>query len=138
MKLGLFRKDRRKDRSEIPATALKKQLEHFVEQGGYKAAIMATGEGFIAVDSESGFDSRQQTDIARLLWGMSRTVYGEDLVRNKKQIVLRGEDGETIFCRYFVLNKQLIALIFLGSMEIDGSALIESAVEGISRIVSNE
>jgi hypothetical protein len=136
--MGIFKRERRKDRSEIPVNALKKQLEHFAQEGDYKAAMLATGNGFIAVDNGSGLETDQLTDIAGLAWNLSRTVYGKDFMEGTDQIFLRDGSGSTICCSFFVVARQLVALTFLTQMDSAKHELTERTRQGITRIITGE
>jgi len=137
MKKGFFRKERRRDRSGITANALKKQMLKFAEEGGFKAVMLATGNGFLAIDNGSNLGVDQLTEIDKIMWEMSRKVFSSEVLRDTQQFILRNESGNAFFSQFFVVNKQLMALIFLSDLSMNNTKLINNAAEGISRIIQD-
>jgi len=138
MKKGFFRRERRRDRSELPAAALKKQLEKFAEEGDFKAVMLATGNGFLSIDNGSGMGVNQLTEIDKVIWNLSKEIYNAQVLKDTQQFILRNESGSAFFSYFFVVKKQLIALIFLSELNINHTKLVTKAAGGISRIILGE
>ena len=129
------RKDRRKDRSEIPMDAVKKQLEHVAREGSFKAALLATEDGFAVVDIESRLDSSALAALAGFVWEMYKDVL--DLVGFERidQITMSGKSGDSVIWQSFEVMDQPVVLIVIADVESARRELTDHAVEGIKRIL---
>ena len=130
-----FWKDRRKNRSEIPMTAVKKQLEHIARKGGFKAAILTTEDGFAVVDIESKLDSSSLAALAGFVWKMNNNVLDLIGFENIDQITMSGLSGDSVICQSFEVMDQPVVLIVIASVESPHRKLTDQAVEGIKRIL---
>lgn len=131
-----FRKDRRKNRSEIPMDAVKKQLEQIAREGNFKAALLTTEDGFAVVDIESKLDSSSLAALAGFIWTMNLNVL--DLTGFKKidQITMSGLTGDSVICQSFEVMDQPVVLIAIASVDSAYRELTDRAVEGIKRILA--
>lgn len=138
MKFGFLKgRERRKDRSELPVEALKKLFRNIAEQGGFKAVMMATGNGLISVDVDSGLEAEQLADVARTVWNFNSSVAGIERIRSFRWMILNDENGdEALACKSFWVKTQLISLIVMTDIAIPHPDLVEKAVQGIERILS--
>lgn len=138
MRFNIFtRRERRKDRSELPVKALKKLLEHFAREGEFKVAMMATEKGFISVNIDSKLGTGQLSAIARIVWKFSRILHDQKLLKDIQHILLCDKSGEEgMICHSFEIQKQMIVLIILTSVQPPQAELIEKATKGISRIMA--
>lgn len=132
MRLG---RDRRKDRTEIPMDAVKKQLERVAHDGGFKAALLATEDGFAVVDAESELDSGCLAALAGFIWDMNQEVRDLTGFKQIDQITMSGKTGDTVICQSFEVMDQHVVLIVLASVESSFRELTDRAIEGIKRIL---
>jgi len=130
-----FRKDRRKDRSEIPMDAVKKQLEHIAREGGFKAALLATDEGFAVVDIESKLDSGSLAALAGFIWEMNKEALDLTGFKQIDQITMSGKSGDSVICQSFEVTGQHVILIVIADVKSEYRKLTDRAVEGIKRIL---
>lgn len=128
-------RDRRKDRSEIPMDAVKKQLEHVARDTGFKAALLATEEGFAVVDIESKLDSSVLAALAGFVWDVNKEAIDLTGFMHIDQVTMSGKSGDSIICQSFELLDQPVVLIVIASVELEYRQLIDRAVEGIKRIM---
>lgn len=138
MKFGFLKgRERRKDRSELPVEALKKLFRNIAEQGGFKAVMMATGNGLISVDIDSGLEADKLAEIARTVWTFANSVAGMERIKSFRWMILSDENGdEALACKSFLVKTQLISLIVMTGIEVPHPELVEKAVQGIGRILS--
>ncbi len=130
-----FKKDRRKDRSEIPMDAVKKQLEHIAREGGFKAALLATDEGFAVVDIESRLDSGSLAALAGFIWEMNKEALDLTGFKQIDQITMSGKTGDSVICQSFEVIDQHVILIVIADVKSEYRKLTDRAVEGIKRIL---
>jgi hypothetical protein len=138
MKSGIFKsKDRRKDRTEIPVNAIKKQLEHLAREGKFSAAILATENSYISVNLDSDLVPDQLSILARSIWKMSRIADELNDIWNIQQVNLIEKSGENgVFFHSFEVKKQFVVLICIAKVTAVHSELIENATKGIARIIA--
>ena len=127
--------DRRKDRSEIPMEAVKKQLEHIAGEGGFKAALLTTEDGFSVVDIESNLDSNALAALAGFVWDMNRNVLELTGFEQVDQMTFSGPSGDAVICRAFEAFDQPVVLIAIADFQSPHRDLTDRAVEGIKRIL---
>jgi len=127
--------ERRRDRSEIPIDAVKKQLQHIARKGGFKAALLATEEGFDVVEIDSRIDSGKLAALAGIVWDMNLNAgeFTESFAMD--HVTLSGPEGDAVICQFFKLNDQPVALIVLADTFPAFRDLTDKAVEGIKRIL---
>ncbi|NOQ23066.1 MAG: hypothetical protein GQ565_10530 [Candidatus Aegiribacteria sp.] len=128
-------KDRRKNRSEIPMKAVKKQLEEIARKGGFKAALLTTEDGFAVVNIESELDSSSLAALAGFVWTMNMNVLDLTGFEGLDQITMSGPSGDSIICQSFEVMDQPVVLIAIASVESPYRKLTDRAVEGIKRIL---
>ncbi len=127
--------ERRKNRTEIPIDAVKNQLEHIAREGGFKAALLATREGFDVVDIDSGIDSSILAALAGLVFEMSAEIRDFSGARHMDHITMSGSHGDGVICRFFELMGQPVALIIITGIQSRYRELTDRAVDGIKRIL---
>ncbi len=127
--------ERRKNRTEIPIDAVKNQLEHIAREGGFKAALLATREGFDVVDIDSGIDSSILAALAGLVFEMSAEIRDFSGARHMDHITMSGPHGDGVICRFFELMGQPVALIIITGIQSRYRELTDRAVDGIKRIL---
>jgi len=127
--------DRRKDRAELPMEAARKQLEHVAREGGFKAALLTTEDGFAVVDIESNMDSNALAALSGFAWRMHRNV--QDLIGfdGLDQITLNGSTGDSLIFQAFTLLDQPVVLTVIARSVNPYRKLTDKAVEGIKRIL---
>ncbi len=130
-----IRKDRRKDRTEMPMDAIKKQLEHVAHDGGFKAALLSTEEGFAVVDIESSLDSSSLAALAGFVWEMNKDVLDLTGFKQIDQITMSGKTGDSVICQSFEVMDQPVVLIVIADVKSGYRELTDHAVEGIKRIL---
>ncbi len=130
-----LKKDRRNDRSEIPMDAVRKQLEYIARDGGFKAALLTTEEGFAVVDIESKLDSDALAALAGFVWKMNENVLDLTGFENIDQITMSGPSGDSVICKSFEVLEQPVVLIVIAGVESAYRELTDRAVEGIKRIL---
>ena len=130
-----FGRERRKNRSEIPMTAVKKQLEQITREGGFKAALLTTEDGFSVVDVESKLDSGSLAALAGFVWKMNQNVFDLTGFETIDQITMSGISGDSVICRSFEVLDQPVVLIVIADVESAYRDLTDRAVEGIKRIL---
>ena len=128
-------RDRRRDRSEIPMDAVKKQLEQIAREGSFKAALLTTEDGFAVVDIESKLDSSSLAALAGFVWTMNMNFFDLEGFEQIDQITLSGPSGDTVICQSFEVLEQPVVLIVIASIESVHRKLTDRAVEGIKRIL---
>lgn len=128
-------RERRKDRTEISIDAVKKQLEHVARDGGFKAALLATEDGFDVVEIESSLDSGSLAALAGLVWEMNLNARDLTGLCQIDQITLSGESGDSVICQSFELMGQHVVLIVIADLVSAYRGLTDRAVEGIKRIL---
>jgi len=129
------KEDRRKNRSEIPMKAVKKQLERIACEGGFQAALLTTEDGFAVVDIESKLDSNSLAALAGFVWKMNKDALDLTGFEKIEQITMSGPSGDTVICQSFEVLEQPVVLIVIASVESAYSELTDRAVEGIKRIL---
>lgn len=127
--------ERRKNRTEIPIDAVKKQLEVIAGEGGFKAALLATREGFDVVNVDSGIDSGILAALAGLLFEMSSQIRDFSGARHLDHVTMSGPRGDAVICRFFELLDQPVVLIIISDRTAIFRDLTDRAVEGIKRIL---
>ena len=128
-------KDRRRDRSEIPMDAVKKQLEQIARKGGFKAALLTTEDGFAVVDIESKMDSSSLAALAGFIWTMNMNVLDLTGFEGLDQITMSGPSGDSVICQSFEVLEQPVVLIVIAGVKSTHRELTDQAVEGIKRIL---
>jgi len=128
-------KDRRKDRTEIPMDAVKKQLEHVASEGSFKAALLATEDGFAVVDVESNLDSQSLAALAGFVWDLNLEVYDLTGFNQIDQFTMSGKSGDSVICQSFVVMDQPVVLIVIADVKSKYRELTDHAVDGIKRIL---
>lgn len=128
-------RERRKDRTDIPIDAVKKQLEHVARDGGFKAALLATEDGFDVVDIESNLDSSSLAALAGFIWEINQDILDLTGFKQIDQITLNGKSGDSVICQSFEVMDQQVVLIVIASAESEYRPLTDRAVEGIKRIL---
>ncbi|MBN2587346.1 MAG: hypothetical protein JXR55_08650 [Candidatus Fermentibacteraceae bacterium] len=138
MKLGFIKgRERRKDRSGLPVEALKKLFRNLAQQGGFKAVMMATGNGLISVNIDSGLEAEQLAEISRIVWQFNKSVAEMEPIRSLRRMILtEGTSGEALVCVSFRVKTRLISLIVMTGIEVPDPEFMEKAVQGIERILS--
>lgn len=131
-----LKEERRRDRSEIPMKAVKKQLEHVAREGGFKAALLTTEDGFSVVDIESNLDSSALAALAGFVWKMNREAVELTGFENIDQITMSGPTGDSVICQSFEAMEQPVVLIVIASVESAYRELTDRAVDGIKRILA--
>ena len=132
MRLG---KDRRKNRSELPMKAVKMQLEDIAREGGFKAALLTTEDGFAVANIESELDSSSLAALAGFVWTMNMNVLDLTGFEGLDQITMTGASGDSVICQSFEVMDQPVVLIVIASVESPYRELTDRAVEGIKRIL---
>lgn len=132
----LFRKDRRKDRSEVPMEAVKKQLEHIAREGGFKAALLTTEDGFAVVDIESDLDPDALAALSGFVWKMNMNAVDLTGFETIDQISLSGSSCDSVICQSFEIDGEPVVLTVIACVAAPYRALTDRAVEGIRRIMS--
>ncbi|MBN2587901.1 MAG: hypothetical protein JXA64_04380 [Candidatus Fermentibacteraceae bacterium] len=132
----LFRKDRRKDRSENPLEAVKKQLEHIAREGGFKAALLTTEDGFAVADVESNLDSDALAALAGFVWQMNRTAVELTGFAAIDQMTMSGPSCDSVICQSFDIEGEPVVLIVIACLDNAYRDLTDRAVDGIRRIMS--
>ncbi len=130
-----LRRDRRKNRSEIPMEAVKKQLEQIAREGGFKAALLTTEDGFAVVDIESKLDSSSLAALAGFVWTVNMNVLDLTGFEKIDQITMSGPTGDSVICQSFEVMDQPVVLIVIASVDSAYRELTDRAVEGIKRIL---
>lgn len=128
-------KDRRKDRSEIPLEAAKKQLEHIAREGGFRAALLTTEDGFAVVDIDSQLDSDALAALAGFVWKMNSNALDLTGLQDIDEISLSGPSGDSIICQSFEVAGQPAVLVVIASVEPLYRELTDKAVDGLRRIL---
>jgi len=128
--------ERRKDRSRKQIEALKKQLQHVAREGGFKAALLATADGELINDIESTYQSDKLSDLANTIAQMIPNARKKADLSEMKQITLTDDSGNTMFFRFFKALDQPVVLIVIKSNKIEENELIERAVSGVKRILT--
>ena len=130
-----FKKDRRRNRSEIPMEAIKIQLEHIAREGGFKAALLTTEDGFTVVNIESELDSSSLAALAGFIWTMNMNVLDLTGFEGLDQITMSGPSGDSVICQSFEVMDQPVVLIVIANLESHHRKLTDRAVDGIKRIL---
>lgn len=130
-----LKKDRRKDRTEIPMDAVRKQLEYIARDGGFKAALLTTEDGFAVVDIESKLDSDALAALAGFVWKMNENVLDLTGFEKIDQITMSGPSGDSVICQSFEVLEQPVVLIVIAGVKSAYRELTDRAVEGIKRIL---
>ena len=130
-----LRRNRRRDRSEIPMDAVKKQLEQIARKGGFKAALLTTEDGFAVVDIESKLDSSSLAALAGFVWTMNMNVLDLTGFETIDQLTMSGPSGDSVICQSFEVLEQPVVLIVIASVGSEHRKLTDRAVEGIKRIL---
>ena len=128
--------ERRKDRSIKQIEALKKQLQHVAIEGGFKAALLATADGELINDIESTYQSDKLSDLANTICKMIPNAREKADLSPIKQITLTDDSGITMLFRLFRVLDQPVVLVVITSNKIDKNELIERAVSGVKRILT--
>ncbi len=128
-------RERRRNRTEIPIDAVKRQLEHIADEGKFKAALLATEEGFDVVEIESGMDSAALAALAGMVWEMNTSVRDFTGARHIDHVTMSGPKGDSVICRFFELLDQNVALIVIAELESPFRKITDKAVKGIKRIL---
>jgi hypothetical protein len=128
-------RERRRDRSHIPIEAVKKQLEFIAREGRFKAALLATEEGFDVVEIESNLDSDSLAALAGMVWDMNVNTRDFTGAYQIDHITMNGKTGDSIVCQFFELLGQPVALIVIVENASVCRKLTDRAVEGIKRIL---
>ena len=128
-------KERRKDRSEIPLEAAKKQLEHIAREGGFRAALLTTEDGFAVVDIDSQLDSDALAALAGFVWKMNSNALDLTGLQDIDEISLSGPSGDSIICQSFEVAGQPAVLVVIASVEPLYRELTDKAVDGLRRIL---
>jgi len=132
----LFRKDRRKDRSDVPMEAVRKQLEHIAREGGFKAALMTTEDGFAVVDVESNLDSAALAALSGFVWKMNRNAVDLTGFSSIDQITMSGPSCDSVICRSFDIEGESVVLTVIARVDAPYRELTDRAVDGIRRILT--
>jgi hypothetical protein len=128
--------EKRKNRSEKQIEALKKQLQYVARQGGFKAALLATADGELINDIKSTYKSDKLSDLANTIGQMLPNAREKADMSPIKQITFTDDSGNTIFFRFFKVLEQPVVLIVITRNAIDQTKLIERAVSGVKRILT--
>jgi len=128
--------ERRKDRSVKQIEALKKQLQHVAREGGFKAALLATADGELINDIASTYQSDKLSDLVNTIGQMIPNARKKVDLSAMKQITLTDDSGNTLFFRFFEALDQPVVLVVITSNKIDKNELIERAVSGVKRILT--
>ncbi|MDM8543696.1 hypothetical protein QUF90_21695 [Desulfococcaceae bacterium HSG9] len=128
--------ERRKNRSEKQIEALKKQLQHVAREGGFKAALLATADGELINDIESTYESDKLSDLANTIGQMLPNARDKADLSPIQQITLTDNSGNIMFFRFFNVLEQPVVLIVITRNAITVVELIERAVLGIKRILT--
>ncbi|HAA59134.1 MAG TPA: hypothetical protein DCE42_30575 [Myxococcales bacterium] len=127
--------DRRKNRSNVPSEAVKKQLEAIAQDGRLKAALLADEDGLTVVNIESDHDTESFAALAGFLWNTSKEIESVAGLTKIDQLTLTDPEGDTIICRFFELLGQPVVL---GVIAADGDdsrrPFTDRAIAGIKRI----
>lgn len=129
--------ERRKNRTEIPIEAAKRQLENIAKDGGFKAALLATREGFDVVDVKSGVDSGMLAALAGMMFEMSSEIGEFSGARHIDHLTMSGPKGDAVICRFFKVMDQPVVLIMITELKSRYRDLTDKAVEGIQRILES-
>ncbi len=132
----LHEPERRKDRSIKQIEALKKQLQYVARKGGFKAALLATADGELINDIASTYQSDKLSDLANTIGQMIPNARKKADLSTMKQITLTDDSGNTMYFRFFKVLDQPIVLIVITSNKIEENELIERAVSGVKRILT--
>ena len=132
----LFGKDRRKDRSDVPMEAVKKQLEHIAREGGFKAALLTTEDGFAVVDVESNLDSDALAALSGFVWSMNRNAVELTGFSSIDQLTMSGRSCDTVICQSFDISGEPVVLTVIACVDTPYRDLTDRAVEGIRRILA--
>ena len=132
----LHEPERRKDRSIKQIEALKKQLQYVARKGGFKAALLATADGELINDIASTYQSDKLSDLANTIGQMIPNARKKADLSTMKQITLTDDSGNTMYFRFFKVLDQPIVLIVITSNKIEKNELIERAVSGVKRILT--
>ncbi|MFO8182772.1 MAG: hypothetical protein R6U39_01230 [Candidatus Aegiribacteria sp.] len=116
--------------------AVRKQLEHVAREGGFKAALLTTEDGFSVVDIESRLDSSALAALAGFVWKMNREAVELTGFENIDQITMSGPSGDSVICQSFEVMDQPVVLIVIASVESAYRELTDRAVDGIKRILA--
>ena len=116
-------------------TAVKKQLEQITSEGGFKAALLTTEDGFSVVDVESKLDSGALAALAGFVWKMNQNVFDLTGFETIDQITMSGISGDSVICRSFEVMDQPVVLIVIADVKSAYRDLTDRAVEGIKRIL---
>ncbi|MFO7950796.1 MAG: hypothetical protein R6U36_10560 [Candidatus Fermentibacteraceae bacterium] len=128
--------ERRKDRTDVPLDAVKKQLEHIASEGGFRAALLTTEDGFDVVNIDSELDSEALAALAGFVWRMVSTALDLTGLEDIDQITMAGPSGDSVICQSFEVAGQPAVLVVIASVEPVHRDLTDRAVEGIKRILS--
>lgn len=127
-------KERRRDRTHIPVEAVKKQLEYIAAEGHFKAALLATEEGFDVVEIDSELDPASLAALASMVWDMNVNAREFTGPYQIDHITMNGHTGDSVICHFFELLDQPVALIVIAEETPVYRELTDRAVEGIKRI----
>jgi len=128
-------KERRRNRTEIPIDAVKKQLEYIAAEGGFKAALLATEEGFDVAEIDSEMDPGALAALAGLVWDMNINAREFTGPFQIDHITMNGHSGDSVICQFFELLGQPVALIVIAEEASAYRELTDRAVQGIKRIL---
>lgn len=128
--------ERRRNRSDVPLEAAKKQLEYIARENDLKAALLATEEGISVVDIDSQYDADFLAAIAGFLLKTSKELEDLDDLAGVDQISMRTPSGNTLICRFFNLLEMPVVLGILTGQDDAMRPITERAITGILRIFS--
>ncbi|MBW1971449.1 MAG: hypothetical protein JRI44_01235 [Deltaproteobacteria bacterium] len=129
--------ERRKDRSDIPYKAAKKQLEYIAREGEFKAALMTTEDGLLVVDISSQYNNEELGGIAALLNEVKKRI--ELVVQfQTDQIVIKDRSGLSFICRFFKVLGQTVSLTVIAPESSPKQELTDRAIQGLKRILERE
>jgi len=131
----MFRKDRRKDRSDIPMEAVKKQLEQVAREGGFKAALLTTEDGFDVVNIDSSLDPDALAALSGFVWRMTKNAVDLTGFHGMDQIAMSVGEGDSVICRSFDIEGQPVVLTVIAKLTPPYRDLTDRAMEGIRRIL---
>ncbi len=130
-----YQPERRRDRSDKQIEALKKQLEYVAHKGGFKAALLATGDGELINDIDSEYQSDALSDLANTIGNMIPNARKKAQLSPIKQVLLTADDGNTLLFRFFRALDQPVVLIIITQAANIETQLIERIVTGVKRIL---
>jgi len=128
--------NRRKDRSEENMKAVEKQLEHIAAEGGFKAALLASEDGFVVADIESELESEALAALAGFVWTANRNALDLTGFKDSDQLTLSSPSGDAVICRSFEVAGQPVVLTVIARIEPAYRGLTDRAMEGIKRILN--